>query len=343
MCDKGNRTKNKEVKEMLETRLASETERQLIRVNIVNRLKLQMSAAGRSLKRDKYLYLLLLPFIVWYLLFQYKPMYGLQIAFKEFSLFKGIEGSPWVGLANFERYFQSEYFWRTLKNTLVINIYSLLFAFPLPILLAIMLNEVRNLLFKKSIQTLTYLPHFISIVVVAGIVTNFLSPSSGIINIIIEKLGGEKIYFLTKPEYFRAIFIFSTEIWKETGFGAIVYLAALSGISPHLYEAAVMDGAGKLKQIWYVTLPGIAPTIVIMLILKIGNMLEVGYEAVLLLYQPVTYPVADVISTYVYRAGLQGGEYALATAVGLFNGIIGLILVCVANAVSRRLTQSGLW
>lgn len=289
------------------------------------------------------LYLLLIPFLAWYVLFMYKPMYGLQIAFKDFSLFKGIEGSDWVGLEHFKQFFNGPYFWRTLKNTLLLSLYQLIFAFPAPIVLALLLNEVRNRLFQKFVQTFTYLPHFISIVVVAGIVTNFLAPSTGIVNSILQLLGGEKLYFLTKPEYFRTIYIISMDIWKEMGFGAIVYIAALAGVNPALYEAAKIDGANRFQIIWNVTLPSIIPTIAIMLILKIGQLMEVGYEAIILLYQPATYETADVISTYVYRSGLQEGQYDLATAAGLFNASVSLLLVIMANRLSKKLTETGLW
>ena len=272
----------------------------------------------------------------------YKPMLGLQIAFKDYSLFKGVALSPWVGLKHFQSFLGSPYFLQTLKNTLLINIYGLVIGFPIPIMLAILLNEVKSKNFKSTIQTLTYLPHFVSIVVIAGIVVNFLAPSNGLINIIIKKLGGEKIYFLVKPEYFRTIFI-SMNIWKEVGFSAIVYIAALSSVETQLYEAAYLDGAGKFKRILHVTLPGIMPTITILLILKIGKMLTIGFESILLLYQPVTYKTADVISTYVYRMGLINAQYDYATAVGLFNSVISLLLVIFANKISKTLSETSLW
>ncbi|MGE7823321.1 ABC transporter permease [Paenibacillus sp. NPDC093718] len=296
----------------------------------------------RRLKRDKFLYLILTPFLIWYAIFVFKPMYGLQIAFKQYSVFKGIEGSPWVGWYHFEVFLQSEYFIRVLQNTLFISAYSLLFAFPVPIILALLLHEVKNSFFKKTVQTFTYLPHFISIVVVCGIVTNFLSPSSGVVNLILEKLGMEKIYFLAVPEYFRSIFI-SMNIWKEAGFAAIIYIAALAGVNPELYEAAVIDGANKWKRTLHVTLPGILPTVMIMLILEIGKLLEVGYEAIILLYQPATYGTADVISTYVYREGILNGRYDMATAVGLFNSVVGVLLIILSNRLSKKLTGNGLW
>jgi putative aldouronate transport system permease protein len=269
-------------------------------------------------------------------------MIGLQIAFKDYSLFKGISESPWVGLKHFEVYFNSPYFFRTLKNTVLISLYGLLFSFPAPIILALLINEVKNVVFKRTVQTLTYLPHFISIVIVAGIVTNFLSPSNGLLNIILDKLGLEKVYFLIVPEYFRTILI-SMNIWKSVGFSAIIYIAALSGINPELYEAATIDGANKWRRVRHITLPGLLPTIMILLILELGNLLDVGYEAIILLYQPVTYETADVISTYVYRSGIVEGRYDMSTAVGLFNSTVGLILVVLANKLSKKFTGNGIW
>lgn len=293
--------------------------------------------------RDKYLYLMLIPFVLWYLIFAYKPMYGLQIAFKDYSLFKGIAESPWVGFENFERFFRSEYFIRNLVNTFMINFWGLIFAFPAPIILALLLNEVKNMMFKKTVQTITYLPHFISVVIIAGIVTNFLAPTNGIVNIVIEKFGGEKINFLAMPEFFRTIYIGSMQVWKDVGYSAIIYLAAIAGINPALYEAAKMDGANRWKQMWHITLPGMLPTIMILLILNLGSFLEVGYESIILLYQPATYETADVINTYVYRAGLQGGNYEVGAAAGLFNSVVSLILVVVANRLSKKMTNIGLW
>ncbi len=295
-----------------------------------------------NMKRDKFLYLVILPSVVYYLIFLYKPMWALQIAFKDYTPYRGVMGSPWIGFEHFISFFTGPYFWRTLRNTLVINLYSLAFGFPAPIILALMLNEVRSNKFRRTIQTITYMPHFISAVVVVGIVTNFLSPTTGIINVIIEKLGGEKTYFLTKPEYFRGIYTIMG-IWKEVGFNSIVYIAALSGIDVQLYEACTIDGGGRWARIWHVTLPGILPTVVIMLIMKVGSLLECGYETIILLYQPATYETADVISSYVYRVGLTDGRHSFATAVGLFNSVVALILVVGANYVSRRVTETSLW
>lgn len=296
----------------------------------------------QDLVRDRYLYLLLLPFLAYYIVFYYKPLGGLVIAFKDYSVYKGIAQSPWVGFKHFILFFQSPYFVRTLKNTLIINLYALIFEFPMPILLAILLNEVRQPKLKKTIQTLTYMPYFISTVVVVGIVTNLLSPSYGLITKIVEQMSGDRIYFLTRPEYFRTIYITMT-IWQHIGYSSVVYMAALSSVDMELYEAAVIDGAGKLNQIWHITLPGILPTIMIMLILRIGNMLNLSTDAILLLYQPSTYEVSDVIGTYVYRVGLTDANYSLATAAGLFNSVVALILVWGANVLSKKATGEGVW
>ena len=295
-----------------------------------------------DLRRDWQLYVLLAPMLIWFVVFLYKPMYGLQIAFKDYSLFRGIENSPWVGLEHFVTLFGSDYFLRAVKNTVLISFYSLVFAFPVPILFAIMFNEIQHNGLRKTAQTITYLPHFISVVIIAGLVINFLSPSTGIVNVLLDKLGFERIYFLTVPEYFRPIFIGSS-IWKEAGFESIVYLAAIAGISPALYESARMDGASRWQMMRHITLPSILPTILVMLIIRVGNLIEVGFEYIILLYQPATYETADVISTFIYRAGLQNNQYALGTAAGLFNAFVALVLVYGANRLSRKYSSSSLW
>ncbi len=293
-------------------------------------------------KDQKMLYLILLPFILWYAVFMFKPMYGMIIAFKDYSLFRGISGSEWVGLKNFKDFLTSPYFYVTLKNTLMLNIYSLLLEFPFAILLALMLNEVKNKYFKTIVQTASFIPYFIAIVVATGITINILSPSTGVINVFLEKLGFERVYFLAKPEFFRGIFT-GMNMWKSTGFNAVIYLAALTAVDEQLYEAARIDGANKFKQLKHITLPAIIPTIVVMLVLKVGSMLNVAFETVLLLYQPATYETADVISTYVYRTGMLMQDFGLATAVGIFNAVVGFILVYSANKWSKRVTQSSLW
>lgn len=304
-----------------------------------------MNSLKKKLKFDAdqiQLYLILLPCLIWYLVFMFKPMYGILIAFKDYSIFKGVWGSDWVGLANFKEFLTSPEFFKVLKNTLIINFYSLLFEFPFAIIFALMLNEVKNKIFKAIAQTASFLPYFIAIVTAVGIAVNMLAPTTGVVNILIEKLGFEKIYFLIKPEWFRSIFI-SLNMWKGTGFNAIIYLAALSGVDEQLYEAAKIDGANKFAQLWHITLPSILPTIVVMLILRIGSMLNVAFETVLLLYQPATYSTADVISTYVYRLGILQNNYGLATSVGLFNSFVALLLVYSANYLSKKFTQLSIW
>lgn len=291
---------------------------------------------------QKMLYLILLPFIIWYAVFMFKPMYGMVIAFKDYSLFRGISGSEWVGLKNFKDFLTSPEFYVTLKNTLMLNVYSLLLEFPFAILLALMLNEVKNKYLKTIVQTASFIPYFIAIVVATGITINILSPSTGVVNVFLEKLGFERVYFLAKPEFFRGIFT-GLNMWKTAGFNAVIYLAALTAVDEQLYEAAKIDGANKFQQLRHITIPAIIPTIVVMLVLKVGSMLNVAFETVLLLYQPATYETADVISTYVYRTGMLMQDFGLATAVGLFNAVVGFILVYSANRWSKKVTQSSLW
>ena len=293
-------------------------------------------------KDQKMLYLILLPFILWYMVFMFKPMYGMIIAFKDYSLFRGISGSEWIGFKNFKDFLTSPYFYVTLKNTLMLNVYSLFLEFPFAILLALMLNEVKNKYFKTIVQTASFIPYFIAVVVATGITINILSPSTGVINVFLEKLGFERVYFLAKPEFFRGIFT-GMNMWKSAGFNAVIYLAALTAVDEQLYEAARIDGANKFKQLKHITIPAIIPTIVVMLVLKVGSMLNVAFETVLLLYQPATYETADVISTYVYRTGMLMQDFGLATAVGIFNAVVGFILVYSANKWSKRVTQSSLW
>ncbi|MEN8833627.1 ABC transporter permease subunit [Pacificibacter sp.] len=297
---------------------------------------------GEHLRREWQLYAMLLPTIIWLLVFLYKPMYGLQIAFKDYSIFRGVAGSPWVGFEHFHSLFNNDQFLRALKNTIIMSAYGLLFGFPVPILLALMFNEVLNQAFKKTAQTIVYLPHFISSVIIAGIVITSFSPSAGIVNTILGWFGMDSIYFLTKPEWFRPIFI-GTGIWQEAGFQSIVYLAAIAGVSPTLYESAVVDGATRWQMMWKITVPSIMATIIIMLIIRIGNILEISFEMIILLYQPATYETADVVNTFIYRQGLQGGQYDFAAAAGLFNAIVAFILVITANSISKRYSRTSLW
>lgn len=293
-------------------------------------------------KKEWQLYVLLAPTIIWFVIFLYKPMYGLQIAFKDYSVFRGIEGSPWVGLEHFYTLFENEQFIRAIRNTLYISAYTLLFGFPVPIFLALMFNEIINQKFKKATQTIVYLPHFISTVIIAGIIITAFSPSTGIVNLMLNALGFDSVYFLTQPEWFRPIFV-GSGIWQEAGFNSIVFLAAIAGVNPSLYESAVVDGASRWQMMWKITIPCIFPTIIIMLIIKIGAILEIGFEMIIMLYQPATYETGDVISTYIYRQGLETGQYDLAAAAGLFNAVIAFILVVSANTLSKRVSRTSLW
>ena len=288
------------------------------------------------------LYVFLLPGLIWYIMFCYKPMIGLRMAFYDYNIFRGFSGSKFVGLENFKIYMSSPDFVRTLKNTLMIAVWQMVICFPVPVILAILITEMKSKIISKMVQTISFLPHFISTVVVCGMVVNFLSPSTGIINMILGKFGIEAKYFMVYPQYFRPIYTIMT-LWQTAGFNAIVYIAALVGIDPQLYEAAIVDGAGRWRRIINITIPGIIPTVVTMFIMNIGKMVKVGYESILLLYEPSTYATADVISTYSFRMGIQNGDYGVATAAGLFEAVIALILVVAANKVSKRLTETALW
>ena len=293
-------------------------------------------------KREWQIYVMLLPTVIWFVVFLYKPMYGLQIAFKDYSIFRGVANSPWVGWEHFQVLFTNDQFVRAVWNTIKISALNLLFGFPAPIILALMFNEILHASYKKTAQTIVYLPHFISSVIIAGIVITAFSPTAGIVNTIIGWLGFDPVYFLTKPEWFRPIFV-GTGIWQEAGFGSIVFLAAIAGVSPTLYESAVVDGANRWQMMWKITIPSILPTILIMLIIRIGNIMEVSFELVILLYQPATYSTADVVNTWVYRQGLQSGQYDLAAAAGLFNAVVAFVLVMTANTLSRRYSRTSLW
>ncbi len=307
-----------------------------------DRARRRAARLGDHFKREWQIYVLLLPTILWFALFLYKPMYGLQIAFKDYSIFRGIDGSPWIGFEHFRTLFENDQFLRAIRNTVIISFFTLLFGFPAPIILALMFNEILSQTYKRAAQTIVYLPHFISTVIIAGIVITAFSPSAGIVNTVLEWLGMDPVYFLTKPEWFRPIFI-GSGIWQEAGFQSIVYLAAIAGVNPSLYESAVVDGASRWQMVWKVTLPSILPTIIIMLIIRIGNLLEVGFELIILLYQPATYETADVINTFIYRQGLQQGQYDLAAAAGLFNAVVAFVLVMTANTISKRVSRTSLW
>lgn len=297
------------------------------------------------------LYLLAAPLVIWLLLFAYKPLWGVVIAFQKFSPFKGITGSEFIGLDNFKNLMfgnASKYFWRAFNNTIMLSLYGLIIGFPIPILIAIMFHELKNELSRKVIQTVTYVPHFISEVVVSSLVLSFLALNTGIINILIQNvlnffgIDYQQVQFMSNPDYFRSVYTLSG-IWKESGFASIVYFAALCGIPVELYEAAKIDGASRVKQIWHISIAGIMPTIVVMFIIRIGNILNIGYEKVILLYNPLIYEKADILSTYTYRLGIENPDYGLSTAVSLVNSLIGFLLVILANRLSKKFTESGIW
>ena len=294
------------------------------------------------LKRDKYLFLLFIPIIAWYIIFCYVPLGGLIIAFKDFKPGMGIYGGEWVGLKWFIQFFQSPFASRLIRNTILISLYSLLYGFPVPILFAICITELKSNPVRRAVQTVSYLPHFISTVVVVGMIKNFLSTNDGIINNFIALLGGERVNFLMNAKYFRTIYV-ASGIWQSFGYSAIIYIAAILGIDPSLYESAKIDGITKFKEARYITIPMISPTIIILFIMQLGRLMNVGFEKVFLLYSPGIYETSDVISTYVYRKGIESNAYGFSTAVGLFNTIINFLFVFGANQLSRQVTQTSLW
>jgi putative aldouronate transport system permease protein len=296
----------------------------------------------RRIRRCWQLYLImLLPMLV-IIIFSYGPMFGVQIAFKNFMARDGIWGSPWVGFIHFENFFRSYQFRRILTNTLGISLYGLIAGFPIPIILAILVNESSHDVFKKGVQLITFAPHFISTVVMTNMVLMFLSVYGGLVNNIIVSLGGGRVDFMAKPEYFKSIYVWSG-VWQNMGYSSVIYIAALSAIDPALYEAATIDGAGKFQKILYIDLPGIAPTIIILLILNSGHIMNVGYEKILLMQNSLNMSASDVISTYVYRMGLEQAQYSFSAAVGLFNSVINTILLVLVNQTARKLGETSLW
>lgn len=291
--------------------------------------------------RNYPLYMLILPVVIYYLIFYYKPMYGAIIAFKEFNPRLGVWGSPWVGFAQYQKFFSNPDFFRILRNTLTISISNIIFTFPAPIILALLFNELKNMKLKSMAQTVSYMPHFISLVVTCGLVKNFVS-QGGIVYELVVALGGKEVGLLSRPEMFVPVYLIST-VWQQVGWGSIVYLAALSGIDQELYEAAKIDGAGRWKQTLHVTLPSIAPTIIIMLILRMGTLLNVGYEKIILLYNPLIYETSDVISSYVYRVGLTQQSWSYSTAVGLLNSVVNFIIITLSNKISAKTSETSLW
>jgi putative aldouronate transport system permease protein len=288
------------------------------------------------------LYSMILPGLVFFLVFKYIPLGGSIIAFQNYNIFDGVTGSKFVGLKHFDNLFAYPEFYRIFKNTLLISLYQLIFGFPAPIILALLLNEVGKAVFKRTVQTILYLPHFLSWVIVGGLVINFLSPSSGLLNDVVKLFGGEPIFFMQEPGYFRTIIV-SSGMWKEVGWGTIIYLAALAGINPDLYEAAEVDGAGKLRQVFSITLPSILPTIMVLLLLRIGNILDLGFEQIYILLNPLVTETGEVFDTYIYRIGLLGGQYSYTTAIGLFKSVIGFVLLVGANYISRKSTGNSIY
>lgn len=303
---------------------------------------LWMHKLWRNMREHYQLYMLIAPALIYYVIFHYIPMYGIQIAFKDFVPSLGIWGSEWVGLEHIKQFFDSYQFWNVIKNTLGISLYGLVVSFPIPILLALMLNEVRHKKFKAFVQTLTYAPHFISMVVMVGMMFILFSPSTGVFNQIIVSLGGSPVYFMGSAGLFKTVYVLSG-VWQGMGWGSIIYLAALSAVDPHLYEAAYMDGASKLKKIIHIDLPAIVPTAVILLILNVGSIMSVGFEKVFLMQNPLNLSTSEVISTYVYKIGLLQNNYSYGAAIGVFNSVINFILLISVNTIAKRTSGSSLW
>ena len=296
------------------------------------------------IKKERYLWIMILPVVAYYIIFNYIPLYGVTIAFKNYNVGLGILKSPWASpwYKYFLQFFKSIYFGRLIRNTLLINIYALVCSFPIPIIFAILLNEVRNMKIRRVVQTVSYMPHFLSTVIVVGIVVNFLNMGDGIINEVIRRMGGNPIDFMGTTRWFRTIYI-ASDIWQGFGWNSIIYLAAITSINAELFESARLDGCSHYGEIWYITIPSIAPTIIILLILRFGSMMNVGFEKVFLLYNPRNYEVSDVISTYVYRAGVKDAQFSFSTAVDLFNSIINLILLLTVNRISKTVSDASLF
>lgn len=296
----------------------------------------------RALKEYKWMYVMLIPGLLYYLCFKYLPMFGLVVAFKDYSIMKGFFHSDWVGLKHFREIFQSNDFYILLKNTLIISVFKIIFGMIPDILLALMLNEIGSRWFKRTIQTISYMPHFLSWVIIYGLALAFLSPGDGLLNELIKFFGGQPVDFLTSKSWFRPI-LYLSQIWKEVGFGAIIYLAALTSIDSTLYEAAVVDGAGRWRQIWHITLPGIRNVIILLLIIRVGSILDAGFSQIYVFLNARVYDVGDIIDTWVFRRGLEEMQFSFAAAVGFFKSIVGLVLVLGANSLAKRFDESGIW
>jgi len=302
------------------------------------------SAITRLVKvydKDKFLYLLFLIPFLFFVIFKYAPMYGLLLAFKDFKIAKGILGSPWTGLKYFKEFLSNPYSYKLIRNTVLLRVYQILFGFPAPIILALLLNELRNEKFKRFVQTTSYLPHFISLVVVCGMIVSFLA-TDGILNRVVKFFGGQPFPWLMAPEWFRAIYV-GSGVWQDAGWASIIYLAALTAIDPVLYEAAIVDGANRWQRLIHITLPGIAPTVTVLFLLRMGTIMTIGYQKILLLYTGATYETADVLGTYIYRRGILGADFSFATAVGLFQNVVGLLFVVASNAIAKRVSETSLW
>uniref|UniRef100_UPI00403F8BDF ABC transporter permease n=1 Tax=Paenibacillus sp. FSL K6-3182 TaxID=2921495 RepID=UPI00403F8BDF len=296
----------------------------------------------KALYRDWQLYLLLLLPLAYFIIFKYTPMLGVVIAFKDYNMFQGILASPWVGFETFREVFQMDGFYNALRNTFLLNFLDLVVSFPIPIALAILLNELRIKWFKKGAQTILYLPHFISWVIIGGMAIQLLATNNGIVNNLLKSLGMKVIPFLTEPVYWVLTYL-GIGIWQSAGWGTIIYLAALTGINKDLYEAADVDGASRMRKIWHITLPGIKPTIIILLIINIGHMASIGFDRPFVLSNPLVTDVSEVISTYVYKIGIQSARYTIATAIGLFQAVVGLIFLLSADYISRKVNDQGIW
>lgn len=296
----------------------------------------------RKVRKDKWYYLLLLPGVIYFLLFRYGPMWGILIAFKNYMPFLGFWKSQWVGFQHFKDFFSNPDFFKLLRNTLIISFYNLVFTFPAPIILALLLNEVKNALFKRTVQTLVYIPHFISMTIVVSLTYIFLTTQGGFVNNWLVEHTGKKIYFLTDPKWFRPLIIIQT-IWKETGWGTIIFLAALTNIDPSLYEAAIVDGANRWQQLRHITLPCLMPTVTILLILRLGGILDTGFEQIYLMMNSLNREVAEVFDTYVYTMGITRGAFSYSTAVGLFKSVVGIILIQVSNILARKVSDISLF
>ncbi len=292
--------------------------------------------------KKRFLYLLLIPGVIYFVIFNYLPMYGIIIAFKDFNFAKGILKSEWIGFENFRYMFGLDDFYKVFWNSLYLGILRMVFGFPFPIILALLLNEIKNRTYQRITQTILYLPHFISWVVIGGILVNFLSPAWGLVNISLKQIGVEPVFFMAEEKYFRPIVILSS-IWKESGWGTIIYLAAMAGINVELYEAAEMDGANRLQKLWHITLPCIKSTVVVMLILRLGQIMGNGFEQIFVLQNPMNLGVAEVFETYTYRVGVVGGRFSFGTTVGLFTSVIGTILILISNKVATLLKEDGIW